>query len=330
VIITAATGCDNVAFGGIQVEVRPPPELPGGEPETAETEGVEAPLSPVDLGPLAYLVERREGSGAVILPIAELVGEEYRPLPDTTEVPRFLARFPLGRWDSGSEFVVFSQGVRVGTFVTDGTSGVDVSTCLTRPSGGGQIELRPEAASQRRFIALAKTSPSVADSLAAFRSGLGVDAALRAAALNLAQRVIPEMDVLWPASIPDIRRDLQAVVLARGGPPGLAVSYVFADSLVVGPSVPSAYGLFILAESEDDGYNPLFAWYQRYDDGKAFPRFVAAHDVRGAGAPDALLEVFGESEHWLALVGLRDEEWEILYEDGCGVEVDITGLRTFP
>ncbi|MSR22505.1 MAG: hypothetical protein EXR92_03010 [Gemmatimonadetes bacterium] len=326
VIITAATGCDNVAFGGIQVELRAPPPPPGSAP----VEGALDLTAPLDLGSILYLVERFEDSQASIVPVAVLADRGYRALPDSSQLPGLLDRFPLGRWEPGTEFTLFAQGVRAGTFITDGTSEVDASTCQARPRAVGRIELRPEAVSQQRFLAL--TPVDVPSSSGPLTPGLIEDAPLRAAATGLAQRLIPEMGVQWPPSIPAIRRDLQPIVLESGGAAGLAVSFVYGDGLVVGPPTRRlAYSLFILAEATPARYEPVFAWYQRYDSrGKAFPRFLAAHDAHGIGAPDALLEVFGESARWLAIVGPQEGQWRVLFQDGCGVPASADGLRTFP
>ncbi len=341
VMITAAAGCDNVAFGGVQVELIPPSLPAGSQTVQRQPLAAEAALVPLELGPVLYLVERLDGSEANIVPVAELADGGYRALPDSIEVPGLLERFPLGRWDPGAEFTLFAQGVRTGTFVSDGGLDPDASTCRTRPSASGRVEVRPEVMANRWFLALGEAAPAAEGSgggaflpppADALVSGLGEDAGLRDAALNLAQRLIPDMGVLWPPAIPDTRRDLQEVVLRRGRATGLAVSYVYGDSLVVGPTRRSlAYSLFILAEAAEPQYEPVFGWHQRYDgDGKAFPRFLAVHDAHGIGAPDIVVEVFGESARWLAIVGPREGRWGVLYEDDCGIPAATAGFRTFP
>jgi hypothetical protein len=143
------------------------------------------------------------------------------------------------------------------------------------------------------------------------------------------QIAISAMDVPWPPSIPGVRKDLQSLAIDSVAG-GLAASFVYGGDLSVGPAVPVAYSLFIASSPVGTRYEPVVAWYQRAGpDGKAFPRLLGGHDLRGSGAPDLLLEVFGEETRWLAVLGTRDGEWSILYEDSCGVPAARRGIRTF-
>lgn len=329
VMITAVTACDNVAFEGVRVELRAPVRTtPETVADTAVAAAVEAPLAPVELAPLLYLVQRTDGSRATILPIAQVTSNGYQPLPDPEEIPDLVERFAIDRWEAGTELSLFAQGVRLGTFIADGTTETDTSTCRIRPRGGGYLEVRPDAAGLERFLALADAGLEPRKpwaSIARFEQ----DAALRDASLNLAQRLIPQLGVLWPPSIPEVRRDLQPFRLGEDGPSGLAVSFVFGDRLITGTPNPRAYSLFVLAREGETRYEPMLTWYQPAAAGKAYPRFIGAHDVRGVGSPDAVLEVFGERDVWLAVIGTRDEEWSVLYRDGCGEAAARGAIRTF-
>src|SRR5262245_30437355 len=105
VIITALPACDNVSFGGLQLELRPPEltedaALPAAS-VPGETADEEPTLEPVELGDLIYVVERGEGSSASILPIAAVGSDGYEPVPDLEDVPDLIERFALGRWEAG-------------------------------------------------------------------------------------------------------------------------------------------------------------------------------------------------------------------------------------
>jgi len=231
VMITGLTACDNVAFGGIRVELRLPEQSPVDiEEEVLGTEADEPePLEPVDLDLLVYVVQRTSGSRATILPIAQLSEGGYRALPDTAATPGLIERFSLGRWEEGAEFTLLSHGSRVGTLVTEGTTARDNSTC----------QVRPEAASSEWFLAEPTSAAATREpwvSLPPFAP----DAPVRDASLNLAQRVIPVLGALWSPSIPDIRRDLQRFSMETEDESALAVSYVFGDRLSAGPSNPRA------------------------------------------------------------------------------------------
>lgn len=331
VMITVVPACDNVAFEGIQVELRAPePASPAVavDPDADAGGDAEEPPAPIALGPLLYVVERTEGSRATVLPVAQVTADEYAPLPDTSEISDLVERFAVDRWEAGVEFALLAQGSRVGTFVSDGSTEADESTCQLRPRGAGHVEVRPDAAVLDRFLAVAVSDPDVREpwaSIPRFRE----DAELRSASLNLAQRLIPELGVLWPPSIPAVRRDLQPFQLSERGSPALAVSYVYGDQLAIGRSNSRAYGLFILAAEGETRYEPLLTWHQRAAAGKAFPRFVGAHDARETGSPDVLVEVFGETDRWLALLGVRNGDWSVLYQDDCGQPPARGAIRNF-
>jgi hypothetical protein len=331
VMITVVPACDNVAFGGVQVELQAPVRTSTTlDPDTtsAAQREREQPPEPIELTPLLYLVQQTDGSRATILPIAQVTPDGYEPVPGPEEIPDLVDRFAVGRWEAGTELSLFAQGSRIGTFVADGTTEIDNSTCQARPRGQGYIEVRPDAAVLRQFLAIREPTPASREGWVAVPR-FGEDATLRDASLNLAQRLIPQLGVLWPPSIPEIRRDLQPFRLGEDGPSGLAVSYVFGDRLRTGTPNPRAYSLFILAGEGETRYEPIVTWYQRAPSGKAFPRFVGAHDARGVGSPDVVLEVFGEADRWLAVLGAEDDEWSILYRDACGEPAARGAIRTY-
>ncbi len=332
VIITLVAACDNVAFGGVQFELRPPEEAPGGPDPQAlgEVAVVEPePIFPIEMDPLLYLVERGDASRARILPIAQLSDDGYSPLPTPEDTPDLIQRFALDRWEQGTEFSLLAQGGRVGTLVSNGTTVADNSTCQVRPRGSGYVEVRPEAAGLERFLAIRPSEPAPREPWLPIPT-VTQDAALRAASLNLAQRVIPVLGVLWPPSIPEVRRDLQPFSLGQADGSALAVSFVYGDRLVVGGSTARAYSLFMLAGESEGRFEPIVTWHQRAAARKAFPRFLGAHDLRRVGTPDAVLEVYGESHRWLTILGAEDEDWSILYLDACGEPASRGAIRNFP
>jgi hypothetical protein len=330
VIITALPACDNVSFGGIQLELRPPELTEDAAAAAAvvpdQAEGDEPTIEPVDLGDLIYIVERGEGSSATILPVAIVDSDGYEPVPDLEEIPDLIERFALGRWEAGVELPLVAHGRRVGTFVSDGTTVEDDSTCRIRPRGAGHVEIAPEAAVLDRLLAVDASRAPVREAwtpLARFEE----DEDLRAGSLNIAQRLIPTLGILWPPSIPEARRDLQPFAPAPGDASGFAASYIYGDRLAVGPTNPRAYSLFVLATAGETRYEPLMTWVQLAPEGKAYPRFVGAHALRDSIAPDVVLEVFGEADRWFTVLGIEDEEWSVLHVDECGQPP--AGIRTF-
>jgi hypothetical protein len=332
VIITALPACDNVSFGGIQLELRPPEltadAVPTVSSAPSDVADEETDLDPIDLGELIYVVERGEGSSATILPVARVGSDDYEAVPDPEEIPDLIERFALGRWEAGVELPLVANGRRVGTFVSDGTTAEDGSTCRVRPRGAGHVELAPDAAVLDRLLATEASAAPLREPWTPPQR-LEEDEDLRAGSLNIAQRLIPTLGVLWPPSIPEARRDLQPFAPTPGDASGFAATYVYGDRLTVGPTNPRAYSLFVLAAAGESRYEPRMTWVQRAPDGKAYPRFVGAHAARDSTVSDVVLEVFGETDRWFTVLGIEDQEWSVLYMDDCGQAPARSGIRTF-
>ncbi len=319
-MITASAGCDNVEWGGMEIHVEPPPPSPSAmEEDTEETEEPER-LEPITLSPLVYLVERAADGDATLLPVAQLDGDGYAPLPDPDETPDLVERFPLQRWEAETEFVLFDQGVVVGRFVADGSSRLDETFCLARPRGSGVLHVHPDSGQRQRFLALRRDDLPQAPSALAPYPGLEVTDELRNRSLDAARTLIPRLDVPWPPSVLEIRRRIDALTLGASRR-AVAASFVFGDDLQVGTPQPTGYSLFLVTAEEDEQFRPIFSWYQEAGAGpKAFPGFLAAADLREVGEPDLLLEVFGQEDRWLAVLGREGEQHRLMYQDPCGVD----------
>ncbi len=330
-ILTLAPGCDNLHWGGVQVELRSPPAPPSALVADEEPEDEERPPEPLALGPMIYLVER-SGAEARFVPVALWEGGEYAPIPDVGETPDLLPRFPLERWEEGTEFVLMDRGMRAGTLVSDGSVEADSTWCRARPAGRGMVELRPGAEGAQVFLAVRKgdvgleAGPSSRPLVPLPHPGQGTAANRQAAALSVARFVLPRAQIPWPPSIPDILRETRSLTLEDGGE-GLAASFVFGGELSVGTVAPAGYGLFALARREGDQWQPVWTWYQTARQGKAFPRLRAAALLRDEGEPDLLLEVLGTEARWLAVAGEREGEWGLRYQDDCGVTPASGALR---
>jgi hypothetical protein len=333
VILTAAPGCDNVRWDGVSMELRSA-DPPASAPLPAGAGDEDPPLVPLELGPIVYLAARTGGE-ARLLPLAEWRNGSYEALPDAAETPDLVERFPLNRWEEGTEFLLLDRGVRAGTFIADGSAEADsTSSCAVRPAGRGKVEIRPDVGDRRDFLAVRKADvergllPDVPVVAADFPE-VSPPATLRAGALTAGRQVIAEAGIPWPPTIPEILRDQQPVPLAEGRE-AVAASFVFGDELAEGMPTPAGYSLFLLADRDEGEWSPFWIWYQRAEHGKAVPRHVASTDLRGTGDPDLLLEVFGTDARWFAVVGERNGEWGILYSDECGTPPREGGARPWP
>jgi hypothetical protein len=325
VILTASPGCDNVEWGGTEFTVEPPPAVEA-PPVDEDAEFEEVRPDPVVLGPLLYLVQRQGDGRGRLLPVAVRGPDGYGPLPDPAETPDLVERFPLERWEAGTEFILFSGGVRSGILTSDGSSELDASWCLPRAVGGGSLELRPGAMEQEWFLALRRDDPGETPSSLEPLGPVAVDDDVRNASLDAARALIPRLGVPWPPSVLGIRERIGTFIDGEGNR-ALAVSFVFDDGLRVGTPGPNAYSLFIISSEVEGAWEPAFSWHQRTSGAdKQVPGFLAAHDVRATGSPDMVFELFGADDRWIAILGGPDDP-SIIFRDPCGRDPAPNALR---
>jgi len=68
----------------------------------------------------------------------------------------------------------------------------------------------------------------------------------------------------------------------------------------------------------DAGYQSVFTWYQRAENGKAAPRYFSHLDWDGNGSSEILLEVFGAQSRWYVGLAQRNGTWVRTFQDPCG------------
>lgn len=312
VILTVATGCDNVAWGGVDVELQAPPvtESAAAEGEETADEGV----PPRELGPI-LLAGVRDGSRATLSVVGEIHGDSISAFPnpafpeDSTRLADLMA--------VGSEWILFAGGVRVGRLTADEVGTVR-ETCTPRASVTGTIELVPDASSAERLMAL-----SAAD--AAQRPygeyvSYQRDYDQGVASLNIVGDVIPRVGAQWPEpGTLASREDIQAFQLPELSGQGVAATFVVRDQLAIAPPREGAYTVFVMGLPSGSGYEEAYSWYRAVDiDGKGAPRYFDHLDWDGDGSSEILLDVFGSNRRWYAGLAQRQGEWVRTFQDACG------------
>jgi hypothetical protein len=319
VMLTVTSGCDNVAWGGVDVRLEPPEPKPtavsrvdvaGGAPEDT------LPLPDLPEGPL-LLAGLREGSSATLVVVGEIQPDSLAGLPTEEERPRLRERIRRDVLAPGSEFVLFSDGTRVGRLVASET-GLDERFCPPRPTVTGTVELVPAASDARRLLAL----PVEVAGERPYGPYDGVDDAIDADAVSLqvGATAIANASVPWPPSLVESRADLQTFGREGDGvEPAVAATFLFADSLGVGPpDAGNAYALFVVGVPRASGYREGFTWYRRVDaEGKGAPRYFGRLDWDGDGRSELLLDVFGEEHRWFAALSPRGDGWTRSFQDRC-------------
>ena len=313
-ILISTTACDNVAWGGVDVHfVRPPAARVGSAPDSSAV-----PVKPgsftLPTNAVLYMGDR-DSAGVYLVPVGEVQKDSLLPFRDEGSAPGYRAAFARQLMAPGSRFTMFSAGARVGTFTVRDV-GTDESFCTARPRADGAVELVPEASAATRFLALPEQFTKEIG-YGPYRP-LETNRIQRAAGIDLAAEVIPQIGATWPTSMLGARGDLQVVRMANGAP-AVSTTFLFRDQMLVQPADPLSYSLYLLATPQGEQYETAYVWYREAArKGKGTPRHFQELDWDGDGKTELLLEVLGERSRWTAVVEERDDEWTRTFEDACG------------
>jgi hypothetical protein len=306
-ILTVASGCDNVAWGGVEMELVPPPAAEPGTPAEAAAPEEEAAPPPEVARPLLLAGTRDDATVTLVV-----VGE----LAEGTVVAATPTSIASGATE-GSEWILFADGVRVGRMTAE-SIGPAQTYCPSTPALTGTLELVPSAAALERFLAL--PAPEVSVGHEPHRPL--VDAYdQRVASLTFAQEAIPRLGAQWPdGGVLPTRQDIQAFQPAGTDAPTLAASYVYRDGFTVGDPPAGAYALFNMSSRQGGQFRETFQWFQAADSlGKGVPRYFGHFDWDGDGEGEVLLDVFGSERRWHAVLEQTGDGWTRAFESPCGI-----------
>lgn len=312
VILTVGTGCDNVEWGGIDVELKPPPE--SARPVSVEV-GQNDPPGPKNYSGPLLLAGIRNGERADFVVVGEVHPDVLREFPD--------ARFPedQGRLAAltapGTEWVLFSDGVRVGRMVTE-ASGPAEGFCGSRTEVSGVVELVPSAAGAERLLAMpaSDASPRPYEPYRAIRHQYDQ----RVATLTIAGDALRDYSAVYPPlGMLDARDHIQAYQLRHAPGEAVAATFMHEDELTIAPPGSRAYALFVIGEQDGAEYDMAYTWYREVDaEGKGAPRYFDHLDWDNDGTDEILLDVLGANRRWFAALGRRDGTWARTFQDSCG------------
>lgn len=311
VILTTGTGCDNVAFGGVDIALRSPEA--SDRPVAVEVESTDD-SGPVNTHHPLLLAGLRDGARARMVVVGEVHPDALRPFPD----PRFAddADRIAELTEPGSEWIVFSEGVRVGRMIVE-SSGRAVGYCGTRTEVTGTVELVPTAATAERLLAM--PAGEVDRERGEYRQ---IDHVYdqRVSTLSIAGEAIPRYGAPWPTlGVLDSRDHIQAFQLRNSPGQSVAATFMVEDELRVGAPAAGAYSLFVLSQQSDAGYVEAYTWYRdAAADGKAAPRYFDHLDWNGDGTDEILLDVFGADQRWFAALSRTGNDWARTFQDSCG------------
>ena len=313
VILTLATGCDNVAWEGLELRLNPPTSSSAISSEQSvitpdladEEQSLEIPKRPI------LLSGKRTGSTAKLTAVGEVNGNSLTAISNQG----LGSEISLGRITQGSEWVLFSEGVRIGRMIAQVVS-IDDSFCTLRPTISGIVELVSEASDVEQLIAL---PIDVAGSRSfqpytAYRHNYNQ----RVASLALASEVIPSLGAEWPPSILDSRTDIHAFQLPGEPRQAIAATFLHQDRMITSPPEPGAYSLFVMGDATSGTYEISYMWYRLAESqGKGVPRYLDHIDWNGDGSEEILLEMFGSEDRWFAGLAKQDGRWIRSFEASC-------------
>lgn len=311
VILTAGTGCDNVEFGGIDIALRSPE--PANRPAVVEVEPSES-TGPVNVHEPLLLAGVRDGARGRFFVVGEVHPDALRPFPDPgfPDDAERIAELTV----PGTEWAVFSEGVRVGRLTVE-SSGPAIGYCGSRTEIVGIVELVGTASDAERLLAM--PADEIEMGFDEFRPVAHVYDQ-RVATLAIAGDAIPRYGARWPElGTLDARDHIQAFQLRNTPGQSVAATFMVNDDLQVGTPGQQAYSLFVLAHENDAGYAESYTWYRNTStDGKGAPRYFDHLDWDGDGADEILLDVFGEDQRWFAALSREGDGWIRSFQDPCG------------
>lgn len=306
VILTVAPGCDNVAWGGVEVRWEPPAAAAPGTPADVPVAEQTEELPPPEVARPLLLAGTHEGARATLVVVGEIRPEGVAPATATSSAA--LAE--------GSEWILFAEGVRIGRLTADQT-GVASEFCPGTATLSGTLELVPGVSAVERLLAL----PAAEGRGAPYGEirPLTHDYDQRVASLTFAQEAIPRLGAPWPeGGVLPTRQDIQVFRPMGTDQPTLAATYLVRDQLTIGPAASGAYALFILSSPRAGEYRETFEWYHSADSGgKRAPRYFSHLDWDGDGAGEIVLDVFGSDRRWHAVLEPRENGWTRTFESSC-------------
>ena len=313
-IVSAVAACDNVQWGGADIEIVPPPP----SSSAIEIEPDEQVYSEFGLprGSVLFHVMRTE-AGSLLVPVAELSGDSLRTLrrPAGVSPEAFESRFREAVIPAGAEFALFRRGAEVGTFLAQRPGPV---TPCGLPTVFGNATVVAAAVDAPQFLGFRRgLEPDVAGEF----TPLQITGSIRTYASIVAERLILQNGLPRPRSWQGAQRDLQPVEVMEGGHPEMVATYLVGDSLAAGPADPQGYSVFYLADYQTErGYNPVYSEVHDYrKDGKISLRVVDYLNWDGAEGQEMLLEVFRRAGKGYSLLAQRGSEWEKMWESApCG------------
>lgn len=319
-IVMLLSGCDNVQWGGVDLAFVPPP--PKGNADAGEVDTDIENATRMPAGPVLYHVHLTRSGTPVLLPIAEVSGDSLRSL-DSEDWELFGARF-IGQFlRDGSEFTLFRQGQRVGTFVVRDAALPEPGVCPRLPRAVGTLELAQRGDSIRPTEYLAMAKADAPDENPRIRGGLPVSRGMQVIAPILAERLLRSRGAQLPGNWRAAMAQLVPFPLPDTPEPGFATTFLVGDQMGTGPYESTvAYSVFFVGVPKAQvGYDTAHVSFRDFPtQGKAIPRIVDYLDWDRDEQVELLLEIYGTNSSNFAAVAKVGDKWQRIFVDRCEVQ----------
>jgi hypothetical protein len=322
-MITAASGCDNVDWGGAELRLVPPPSTAPEATVAADSVPSEPDLG-LPEGPVLYR-GTRDGDSVTLVPVAEIRGDSMLPVASEDD-PSYREAFIRDHLPPGAEFILFAGGARVGRIRVE-TVDTDASFCTPRPSATGVAEVLPTAATADRFLALS-VEHAASRPFGAYQAPEHTFPQ-RSASVEQEIEVLRRVRARFPPDdLVNHRVDMRALSLGTDadGSDAYVATFVHLDAARIAPADSAAYATFLLGVQSGDAYRPAYDWHRSVDgEGKGVPLFWGQMDWDGDGETEILLEVLGAESRWSAALARQGARWTRIFQDPCGTAPTTAG-----
>ncbi len=299
-----------MSWGGADVAVVPPPPRPSGGPSPGAVPGAES----LPDGPILYDITVTGETGTIV-PVGEIAGDSLRPIRPAADAPGFHETFIAEHLRQGAEFVLFHQGVRVGTLVVEAAS-VDRTGCRPWPRATGALEMSGGAADATRFLGLARLeAPQITRRLA---DDLTPTRTMTVLAPIFADKVMRTRRLPLPSNWQRAFAQVQPFPVPSARDPGFAATFLVGDTL--GPGLDDAgHSIFMVALPAHLGYDTVYVDVREYAVvGKGAPAVLDFLDWDNDDSMELLLRVYGTRDTWIEAVGRGENGvWRRIFHDRC-------------
>ncbi|MEJ2216026.1 MAG: hypothetical protein P8099_05360 [Gemmatimonadota bacterium] len=309
-IVTLATGCDNVDWGGIRVSIVHPAPRGGKLTTAAKAPGERLPEGPV----LFYVRVDSAGHRGVIYPVAEIQSSglgALTPVDPAVYEPAFIHQ----HFEAGTRYLLFRRGQQSGMLTVDSAGNAAPDACRPLPHGIGDVKLDRNT-EVREFLALVRPRAATAEPTPP--KPPTIDRRMRFVAPILANQALDARHAALPTDWSHALAQLTAFPVEGSDDAAFAATFLVGDTLAQGLDDVGESLFYVAVPRAQVGYDTVYVRFADYaNTGKSAPRLIDYLDWNHDGQPDLLLDVYTTRRSHFMAVGGTDDNWHTLLDETC-------------